>query len=115
MIYIQNLQTNKLFFILAINKLVNKQLESKSIPSLQLQALALAAETIEDLKKYLAGPTCIDPIVIEKCELYSDSLVVLSWFQSYALKLEKLQKKQPFILNRLEYINKLCESTPIAF
>ena len=114
-IYIQNLETNKLIFILARNKLVNKQLESKSIPSLELQALALAAETIEDLKKELTGPTCIDPIVIEECELYSDSLVVLSWLQSYALKLEKLQKKQPFILNRLEYINKLCESTPITF
>ena len=52
----------------------------KSIPSLELHALALATETIEDWKKELSGPTYIDPIVTDECEIYSDSLVVLLGF-----------------------------------
>ncbi|XP_068224897.1 uncharacterized protein [Palaemon carinicauda] len=114
-VYLYNISTNKIYFILARNKLVSKQLESKSIPSLELQALALTVETVKDLKNELSGFGCIDPIEIVGCEVYSDSLVVLTWLQSYALKLDKLQKKQPFILNRLEYINKLCEDSCMKF
>ena len=114
-IYIQNLITNKMYYVLARNKLVNRQLESKSIPSLELQALALATETVVDLKNELSGSCCINPITIDECEIYSDSLVALTWLQSYSIKLDKMQKKTPFIHNRLEHINKLCESNPIRF
>ncbi|XP_068226482.1 uncharacterized protein [Palaemon carinicauda] len=114
-VYLYNINTNKIYFILARNKLVSKQLESKSIPSLELKALALTVETVKDLKNELSGFGCIDPIEIVGCEIYSDSLVVLTWLQSYALKLDKLQKKQPFILNRLEYINKMCEDSCMRF
>ncbi|XP_068250638.1 uncharacterized protein [Palaemon carinicauda] len=114
-VYLYNINTNKIYFILARNKLVSKQLESKSIPSLELQALALTVETVKDLKNELSGFGCIDPIEIVGCEVYSDSLVVLTWLQSYALKLDKLQKKQLFILNRVEYINKMCEDSCMRF
>ncbi|XP_068237328.1 uncharacterized protein [Palaemon carinicauda] len=105
-VYLYNINTNKIYFILARNKLVSKQLESKSIPSLELQALASTVETVKDLKNELSGFGCIDPIEIVGCEVYSDSLVVLTWLQSYALKLDKLQKKQPFILNRVSSFEK---------
>ncbi|XP_068224890.1 uncharacterized protein [Palaemon carinicauda] len=94
-VYLYNINTNKIYFILARNKLVSKQLESKSTPSLELQALALTVETVNDLKNELSGFGCIDPIEIVGCEVYSDSLVVLTWLQSYALKLDKLQKSNP--------------------
>ena len=90
-------------------------MESKTIPSLELLALALAAETIVDLKEELTGPSCIDPIHVEEYQVFSDSLVALNWLNSYALKLDKCQRKHTFVLNRFESINKICENNPIQF
>ena len=106
-IYIQDLETNGVSFLSAKNRIVNKQLESKSIPSLEVQGLALATELILDLYKDLSGPSCIKPIRILYIEIYSDSLVSLSWLNSYSTKLEKMQKRSVFVLNRINHIVKL--------
>ena len=114
-LYILNLTTNNLNFVLSRNKLVNKQLETKSIPTLELQAITLAVETVLDIKNELAGSDCINPISVDNISVYSDSFVALAWINSYSLKLEKQQKRNAFVLNRLEYITKLCEKEPITF
>ena len=90
-------------------------METKPIPSLELQAIALAVETLLDVKNELAGLNCIDPISIDNMFVYSDSFVALAWINSYSLKLEKQQRKNVFVLNRLEYINKACDKDTITF
>ena len=113
--YIQNLSTKKVSFLQAKNRIVNKQLETKSIPSLEVQGIALATEIIIDLYKELSGPSCIQPINIVELEIFSDSLVSLSWLNSYSSKYDKMQKKSVFVLNRIEHINKLCDIHPVKF
>lgn len=114
-IFIQEVQTNKVSFLMARNRMVNKQLETKSVPSLEFQAIALGVETLMDLYMELSGNTCVDPIKIVRLILFSDSMVSLNWISSYIIKLDKMQKRSAFILNRLNHIYKLCEKHPITF
>ncbi|XP_068235736.1 uncharacterized protein [Palaemon carinicauda] len=114
-IYIQCISTGKLSFAFAKNRMVGKNLQSKSMPSLELQSIALAVECLLDLYKELSGPSCIKPIKIQELRVYSDSLVALSWIYSHTHNLDKLQKCSVFVKNRLHEISELCLKHPVIF
>ena len=76
--YLLNLNTNEPFPVLSKSRVVNKNLESKSIPSLELQAPVLGTECSLDIYKEFSGSSCICSISIESLFVYSDSLVVLN-------------------------------------
>ena len=113
-VYLQNVNDNEVYFVSAKNRIVNKQLEVKSIPSLELQAVTLATECLLDLFNELSGKLCVCPINIDKLYVYSDSLVALNWLNSYTA-LEKMQKKTVFVQNRLKRITDLCANKPVTF
>ena len=77
-IYMQNISTGKVSFVFAKNRIVSKQLESKSMPSLELQGITLAVEEIICLYEELSGSSCMMPIKICELIIYSDSFVALS-------------------------------------
>ena len=114
-IYLKDCNTNKTSFICAKNKIVSTQLQTKSVPTLELQAVTLGVETIVDLCNELSGASCLFPIKITKCKLFTDSLITLHWLNSYCHKLDKMQKRSVFVLNRLEHIARLCERNSITF
>ena len=114
-IYIQNVRTNEVDFILAKNHIVSDTLESKSIPSLEIHATALATESLIDIYNELTEDACVQPIQIAELKVFSDSLVCLSWLNSFSYKLDKLQKRSAFVLKRITQIDKLCETHPITF
>ena len=114
-IYIQNRSTKEVSFILAKNRMVSKQLDGKSIPSLELMSATLGADCLIDLKHELSGPLCVNPINIVNLYVYSDSLVALSWINSYFLKLSKMNKQTVFVMNRLKSLQKLTDTYPITF
>lgn len=114
-IYIQNKRTNHVHFLLSKNRMVSSNLESKSIPSLELLSIVLGTETIAQLKLELSGPSCLNPVKISECQVFSDSLVALSWINSYFVKLDKMNKQSVFIMNRLERLRKLTDICPCEF
>lgn len=114
-LYLHDLDSGRLSFVSAKNRLVNTQLKTKTIPSLELQAVVLGVECIYDLKTELSGSKCMHPINILSCKLYTDSLINLHWLNSYNHKLDKMQKRSVFVLNRLEHIARLCDRVPITF
>ena len=114
-IYIKNVNSEKLHFLLARNKLVNKQLEAKTIPNLELHAISIGVTTLVDTRKDLTDSSNVCPINIVKLSLYSDSMVALNWINSSMLKLDKMQRKPVFVLNRLEAISRCCEEYPVTF
>ena len=63
-IYIQNVHNFETNFLLAKNKIVNSQLETKTIPCLELFAIQFGAEVLYDFKTGLTGPDVIEPIKI---------------------------------------------------
>ena len=68
------------------------------------------------MSKDLAGPQCPKPIEIVESVLYTDSIVSLSWINSYVNKLDKMNKRSVFIMNRLDHIQKICEkNNPVRF
>ena len=114
-IYMQNISTGKVSFVFAKNRIVNKQLESKSMPSLELQGITLAVEEIICLYEELWGSSCMMSIKICELIIYSDSFVALSWVHGFSAKLDKMQKCSVFVQNRLHTINELCNKHPIHF
>ena len=75
-------------FLVAKNRLVNKQLLTKSIPSLEFQAVTLVAAVLIDSFNKLSGPSYGQPINEIGLKLYTDSLVCLSWLNSCIDKLD---------------------------
>ena len=114
-IYLHNKNNNQTSLLLAKNRIVGKNHEGKSIPSLELSAILLGTETLSDVYTELTGKQNVTPIKIEELCLYSDSLVCLNWLNSHVNKLDKLAKVSVFVKNRLSKIQKLCENIPIKY
>ena len=113
-LYIQNMRTKKVSFLLAKNKLVNKQLQNKTIPNLELQGLSLAVDTLFKVYDELAGEKCVVPILIREMQLFTDSTICLHWLNSYSNTMDKMQKLSVFTLNRLKRIVEQCDKFPIT-
>ena len=86
---------------------MNRQLSAKSIPSLEFQAISLGTEMLIDLYQELGGRSCVCPISIGELHLFTDSMVALAWINSYVNRLDKMNKRSVFILNRLKHITRL--------
>ena len=114
-LYLHNLTNGKISFVTAKNRIVTSKLASKTIPSLELQAVLLGTKSLIDLYQDLSGDLCVDPIKIEKLTLFTDSLVTLNWIHSHLLKFNKNNKLSVFVLNRLSEIHKLSQIKAIIF
>ena len=93
-VYIKVVGSATMSFLAAKNRLVNKQLELKTIPSLELQAIALGVELLNDLNEELSGEKCVKPINIVDRKLYSDSMISLHWIQSYLINLTRCKSSR---------------------
>ena len=115
-VYIQNVDSLETNFLLAKNKLVNKSLENKSIPCLELHALVFAAELLLDVYNQFVGPDVINPINITDLKVFSDAMIALCWTRNYSVRLEKVPKgNSVFITNRLNKLLQVCANHPINF
>ena len=111
----QNVENKQVSFILGKNRLVNTQLEGKSVPSLEFQAAALGTESLVSLKEELSGTQCVKLIEIVELVLYTDSLVSLNWISNAVNKLDKMNKMSVFIKNHLDRIQRLCDRFQVKF
>mgnify|MGYP000226994671 CR=1 FL=1 len=107
--------SGRMSFLYTKFRIIDRSLQLKSIPCLELQAVTLGVEALIDLVDEISGKRCIHPISITKLQLLTDSLVVISWINSSTRKLDKLNKKPVFVQNRLNRINDLCEKSAIEF
>ena len=114
-VYLERCSDGSISFLSAKNRIVGKQLEGKTIPSLEFHALTLGVDLLMEFYKELASAQNVTAINIENLRLCSDSMVSLNWLQAACYKLQKLQKLTPFVRNRLEKICKLCDIKPVEF
>ncbi|XP_068207533.1 uncharacterized protein [Palaemon carinicauda] len=114
-VYIVNVFIGNTSFLTVKSRVVNKQLEKKTITVIEIQAFGLATETVISLFQELANQSVVTPIKIMRMALYSDSMIALIWLYSYTYKFDKLQKKGVFIQNRLKSVCDLCQVFPITF
>ena len=115
-LYIQDVQTSQVTFLLSKNRLVNKCLEGKSIPSKELHALAMGTSVLVEIYKELTNSNLSVPISICELTIYTDSMICLNWLEAYSCKLTKLQNKcSVFVMNRLKNIVDLCEVHPVKY
>lgn len=63
-VYIKNLVSGGVNFMMAKNRIVNRERELNCIPSLELQVINLKVEMFLDLREDLFGPKCLLPIKI---------------------------------------------------
>ena len=114
-LFLNNLNSGKITFLLAKNRIVNKQQEKKTIPVLELQGVSFGTEVLLDIYEELSGKNCLFPIDIRELKVYSDSSISLSWIEDYSLKFSKMNDKSVYVRNRLEHISKLCKIKPVKF
>ena len=114
-VYVESLDTGKRTFLMSRNRMVNKNLEDKTIPSMEIHASSLGTEVLIDICNDLAGRNCIKPLKIMNLQVYTDSLVCLHWLNEASNKFSKLQKRSVLVINRLNHISKLCETHEVSF
>ena len=114
-LYLEHVESGNLSFIQAKNRMINPQLKTKSIPALEINAIGLGVETLMELHRDLAGPFCVKPIKITELVLFTDSTCSLHWLHSSTFKMDKMQKRTAFVMNRINSIQKLCERFPVKF
>ena len=107
-IHLQEIGVNESNIVLARNSVTTKNLSCKSIPILELAALEFGVHTAVDL--YQSLNNAVRPIIISNLNVYSDSLVALSWLKSRAVEFGKIDRKNVFINNK---INKIIESCKV--
>lgn len=103
--YLKNLDTNQISFLSGKNRLLNKQLE-KNYSNF---GITLGVEMAAELTAELVGPNCLYPLNIQKRTLYTDSSIAIYWLGSQAVKYDKMQKKSVFVMNRLDYVERICK------
>ena len=114
-IYLLHVETGKLSFISAKNRLVNSQLHHKSIPSLELNAINLGVACSMEIYNDLSGSSCLCPLNVTKIILASDSMCALQWLSSSSVNLDKMRQCSAFVMNRIHNIQRLCEHIPVYF
>jgi len=114
-IYICDVDTGKTSFLLSKNRIVSKKMKSKSIPALEMQGILLGVSSLIELYGELSGPNCVDRIDITELRVYTDSLVSLHWLNSVSKRLDKMNKRSIFVMNRLSEIQRLCDIHPVVF
>ena len=113
-LYLYNKNENTVSFVRAKNRVINKQLKQKSIPTLEFQALAFGTEVIMDMYKELTGPDCVESLNITNIVIYTDSYVALNWLNNYN-EMQKLRNLSVFTINRLHKIINYCKIKPITY
>ena len=114
-IYIKDLNTQRVSFLMAKNRLLNETLKGKTMPSLELQGICFGVETLQEVRESLSGQSVVVPIKISEMHLYTDSTACLHWLHKYAIDFSKMQKLSVFNTNRLRNIDELCRKFPITF
>ena len=114
-LYLKNLRTNNVSFLCGKNRIVNRQLETKTIPNLELQAVSFGVEVLIEVKAELDGKNQVCPIKIASLKLFTDSLITLNWLKSYTLNFAKMKNVSVFAKNRLAYIQRKCQANPVEF
>ena len=114
-LYLREISTGKTSFLFSKNRLLNKTLAEKSIPTLELLAIDFGTKLLIDTKDELAGPRTMNPINVTALKLFTDSTISLSWIRSHSVLFSKMNKHPMFIINRLKSIDKLCHIFPITF
>ena len=114
-VYLVNNSRNCISFLFAKNRLVSKNLGTKSIPSLELKAVELGVQVLLNTFISLTGEDCVCPLKINSLNVYCDSLVALNWIQKHSLKFDKTNKLSVFVKNRLNKIAFLCDTHSVDF
>ena len=89
--YIKNLSQNKVQFLCAKNKIVNKNLEKKSTALLEALAIELGVKLLHDISAYYEKS--IIKINISTLVLFTDSTICISWIRLLVYKFDELKKR----------------------
>jgi len=112
-IYLRDRQTGKLSFVLAKNRTIPKQMQTKTIPVLELCAVDFGVTCVLDLYNDLVHALC--PVKINDVMVLTDSSISLNWLAAKSLKSSKIERKGGKVINCLDRIVNNCKVHPINF
>ena len=105
-LYLRNLETGSMHFLMGRNKIVSKAMESKTIPVLELLAVKFGTGVLHSMYDDLKRVFC--PVDIRNLHIYTDSTISLNWIEGKTVKFSKMEKRGPTINNALDFIVEKC-------
>ena len=114
-VHILDESTGKMSFLFAKNRMLTKNLKTKSIASLELQAVEFGVRLMHKTREELTGSKAVNPIKISKLSVYTDSSICLDWLRAFGQTYSKMNKRPAFIINRLNNITKACKDNQTEF
>ena len=104
--YLWDAERDVCTFLAGKNRMIDRNLRTKSIPVLELLALTWATEVSMSLYRFLVKTIC--PIKINSIIIYCDSSISLCWIRSKISRTSKIERKAVLVNNKL---NKIVEET----
>ena len=111
-VYLRHEGTGRIGLVLARNSVVDQD-RGRTIPCLELAAMHFGVETVMDLYSHLSS--AVIPINIKYIHAFTDSIISLCWLKSKVVTLDKIDRKNVFVNNKLDAIVRLCNTHPIIF
>ena len=111
-VYLRHEGTGRIGLVLARNSVVDQD-RGRTIPCLELAAMHFGVETVMDLYSHLSS--AVIPINIKYIHALTDSIISLCWLKSKVVTLDKIDRKNVFVNNKLDAIVRLCNTHPIIF
>ncbi len=106
--YLKNIDSDKVSFLVANNRLLDRVDRSRSIPTLELFALEYSVQKGLEVYKEMTNSVAF-PINISKIRLFSDNTVALSWINKSENMLDKMQKRTVVVNNRINHVVSMCK------
>ena len=114
-VYIKDLDTQKVSFWCAKSRIVSQDLAKRSMPQLELIAIDYGVELLQDSYESLAGESIVRKVNVESLEIFSDSLACVQWIGKYTNKFAKIQKLAVIVQNKLKSIESRCRENKVVF
>ena len=101
-IYLKHVNSGRVSFLSASNKLLSVDLRTKTMPSLELLGISLGLERMLSIYAELCGSEVVQPTNIADLFVFSDSMACLAWVASYAHESSGQRHQSIFVRNLLK-------------
>lgn len=106
-LYMVEKESKRVSFVASHNKILNKNLQGRTMPVLELAAIEYGVDKGLNLYKFLTE--CLVPFTICDLFLFTDSTIALCWLNDSENLRNKSQKRSIYVNNRINNIIDKCK------
>ena len=106
-LYMKENDTNRISFVCAHNKILDRTLQGRTMPVLEFLAVEFAVQ--KGLEIYEDFSKCLVPIHVTDIMLLTDSTIALAWLKKAEYLENKLLSRSKYLNNHIDRVIKRCK------